>query len=306
MSRQFTDSVAVRSQVPLLVGIAGPSGGGKTYSAMRLATGIQRVVGGDIYGIDTESNRMLHYAERFNFRHVPFGAPFDSLSYLAAIEYCHAKGAKIIVIDSMSHEHEGPGGLLESHTAEVERLSRGDEGKADRVKMLAWAKPKQARRRLLNTILQIPANFIFCFRAKEKIKLLRGKDPEQLGFMPIAGDEFVYEMTTQALLLPNAGGVPTWNPQESGEKQMVKLPEQFRDLLLNHQGPINEELGQRMAEWAAGADPLAAYRDELQAVTSIEELAEAWSRVPKVHQKGLAKLKDEIKAKIQGGSTHES
>jgi ABC-type sulfate/molybdate transport systems ATPase subunit len=76
MSRTFTDSPAVRESVPLLVGLMGASGSGKTYSALRIATGMQRVAGGEIFVIDTESKRSLHYADTFKFRHVPFDAPF--------------------------------------------------------------------------------------------------------------------------------------------------------------------------------------------------------------------------------------
>ena len=76
MGRTFEDREAVREQVPLLVGLMGPSGGGKTFSALRLATGFQRVSGGDIFVIDTEARRALHYADRFKFRHIAFPAPF--------------------------------------------------------------------------------------------------------------------------------------------------------------------------------------------------------------------------------------
>ena len=122
-ARKFDDVPAVREQVPLLIGLMGPSGSGKTYSALRLATGIQEVTGGEIYVIDTEARRALHYAEQFKFRHVQFDAPFGSLDYLAAIKHCVAKGAKVIVIDSMSHEHIGPGGYLLTQDAEVQRLA---------------------------------------------------------------------------------------------------------------------------------------------------------------------------------------
>ncbi len=255
-ARTFEDRPAVRDHVPLMIGLMGPSGGGKTYSALRVGTGIQRVTGGEIFVIDTEARRALHYASSFKFRHVAFGAPFGPLDYLAAIEHCVRKGAKVVIVDSMSHEHEGPGGVLEMHEAEVQRLSRGDAAKAEKVKMLAWSKPKQARRRMINSILQQPCNFIFCFRAKEKIKVERGKDPEPRGFMPIAGEEFVYEMTLNALLLPNAGGVPTWQSNELGERQMIKLPEQFRSLLLGAKGPLSESVGQELATWAAGEAPV--------------------------------------------------
>jgi ABC-type dipeptide/oligopeptide/nickel transport system ATPase subunit len=243
-TRTFDDKPAVREQTPLLVGLMGPSGGGKTYSALRLATGIQRVSGGDIYFVDTEARRALHYAEQFKFRHLDFRAPFGPLDYLAAIEHCVAKGAKTIIVDSMSHEHEGPGGVLEMHDAEM----NGDFAKS----MLAWKKPKGERRRMINTILQMPINFIFCFRAKEKLKVKKGAQPEPMGFMPIAGEEFVFEMTANALLLPNAGGVPTWHSDFQGETMMMKLPSQFYDLFKDPR-PMDEKLGEDMARWSLGA-----------------------------------------------------
>ncbi len=249
--RTFEDSEAVRTSVPLMVGLVGPSGGGKTYSALRLATGIQRVTGGDIYMIDTEARRGLHYADRFRFRHLPFNAPFGPLDYLAAIEHCVRKGAKVIVVDSMSHEHEGPGGVLEMHDEELTRLAGNDWGKRERMNMLAWQKPKAERRRMINTLLQLEVSALFCFRSKEKIKIQKGQDPKPLGWMPIAGEEFVYEMTVNALLLPRAGGVPTWQSSEIGERAIMKLPAQFVDLFAEAR-PFDEEHGAALAKWAKG------------------------------------------------------
>src|SRR3990167_1596020 len=188
-ARSFEAKPAVRESVPLLVGLMGPSGGGKTFSALRLATGIQKIHGGEIYGIDTEARRMLHYADRFKFRHVQFDAPFGSLDYLSAIRQCVKAGAGVVIIDSMSHEHDNVGGLLDFHDKELDRLAGDDYGKRDRMKMLAWQKPKAARQAMISGILQLNANFIFCFRAKEKLKIIAGKQPIPQGFMPIAGEE---------------------------------------------------------------------------------------------------------------------
>jgi hypothetical protein len=263
-ARTFTASLAVREHVPLLLGLMGPSGGGKTYSALRLATGIQSVVGGDIYGIDTEANRMKHYADLFKFKHVPFSAPFGSLDYLAALQFCVSQGAKVIIVDSMSHEHEGPGGLIDLQDQEMHRLAGDDYGtfRAERFNMLAWQKPKAARRRLINGLLQLNANFIFCFRAKEtskpkKVAQDNGRTKIEIvpmGFMPIAGDEFVFEMTMNALLLPHADGVPSWQSDNVGERMMMKLPEQFRRLMEKPR-PLDEKMGADLATWARGALP---------------------------------------------------
>lgn len=246
--RTFASKPATRERTPILVGLIGPSGTGKTYSALRLAAGFQRVNGGDTYVIDTEARRALHYADRFRFVHVPFGAPFSPLDYLDAVNYCVGKGATTIIIDSMSHEHEGPGGVLEWHAN-----AHAEMGGNPKTSMLAWQKPKAARRRLINSLLQVPCNFIFCFRAKEKMKMVPGKDPVPLGFMPIAGEEFVFEMTLKCLLLPGANGFPTWAPGNQGEKMMVKLPEQFRGLF-ESQPQLTEDIGEKLATWAAGED----------------------------------------------------
>ena len=258
--RSFQVKAAVRERVPLLIGLMGPSGSGKTFSALRLATGIQAVTGGDIFGIDTEARRMLHYADRFKFKYVEFGAPFGSLDYLAALEQCAKAGAGVIIVDSMSHEHESPGGMLDLQEKELERLAGNDWAKRERVKMLSWQKPKANRRRLINGILQLNANFIFCFRAKNTVKPLKinGKtEIVPMGFMPIAGEEFLFEQTVNCLLLPNSGGVPTWQSENLGERQMMKLPVQFREIFAGNK-PLDEDMGRALATWAKGEAPKSA------------------------------------------------
>src|SRR6185369_224874 len=95
----------------------------KTFSALRLATGMSKIYGDGVFVIDTEARRSLHYADTFRFSHVDFKPPFGPLDYLAAIEHCISRGAKTIVVDSMSHEWEGEGGVLQMHDEETERLA---------------------------------------------------------------------------------------------------------------------------------------------------------------------------------------
>jgi len=203
----FTFRKAVREQTPLLIGLVGPSGSGKTLSALRLAKGIQSVRGGKMVGIDTEARRMLHYADHFDFQHMEFTPPFGSDRYsealVAAAEECENG---VVIVDSMSHEHEGAGGYLETHEFELDRMAGDDYKKRDRMTFTAWIKPAAARRRLINKILQLNCAFVFCFRAKEKLKIMRGAEPIQLGWQAIAGDEFAFEMTVRCLLPAGAGG----------------------------------------------------------------------------------------------------
>jgi hypothetical protein len=259
--RVFHAEPAVRNSVPLLIGIMSPSGGGKTYSALRLATGMQRVCGGDIYGLDTENSRMLHYADQFKFKHVPFAPPFGSLDYLEAVRWCSGQGARVIIVDSMSHEHVGEGGYLETAEAVVTRVAGDDYRKREAVKMLGWATAGPLRQKMIEGMKQLPGCFIFCFRAKEKTKPMRRPDGKtdivEMGWMPIAGEEWLYEMTVNCMLEPRSDGVPTWRSDYVGERMMMKLPQQFKSVFAER-APLSEDIGEKLAHWATGSSPVLA------------------------------------------------
>lgn len=300
--RTFTRELAVRSSVPLLIALIGPSGSGKTYSALRLARGIQRVQGGDIDGIDTEGKRMAELADRFQFHRVEFRPPFASVDYLAAIQQSAAAGARTIIVDSMSHEHEGPGGLLEQADAWIEakiankvqrkHLDNADDWKADaerdKLRRSSWIIPKAGRTKLIQGILQLPCNLILCFRAKEKTdqrKDDRGKTKiENLGWMPLGGDEFWYEMTARCLLPPGCNGIPRWTSELDGERAAMRRPAQFSDILRDGR-QLTEEVGEEMARWAAGntllnVDSTLTQIRESTNVESVKRIAAAQSTQP--------------------------
>lgn len=242
---------AKRESTPLLIGLVGPSGGGKTKSALRLAAGIQRVRGGKLVGIDTEARRMLHYANEFDLTYLEFGAPFSSLRYMEALKAAAAKAeGGVVIVDSMSHEHEGEGGYLEYHEKELDRMAGDDWKKRERMTFTAWIKPAGERRRLINTILQLNCAFIFCFRAKEKLKLVKGQEPIMLGWQAIAGEEFAFEMMVRCLLPPGANGVPDWS-EEAFKNGVPKRGNEHIPLIPNGQ-QLNEDVGERLARWAKG------------------------------------------------------
>lgn len=244
--RTFEDVEAVRSKVPLLIGISGASFSGKTYSALELATGIQTVVGGDIFVIDTEARRASHYVDYFKFRHVEFNAPFNPLAYLAAVRHCVARKAGVIVIDSASHEHDGDGGVLDMH----DRAAANTRGPTP------WVKPKAERRAMINGIVQSGVPMIFCFRAGPKLdwkKKGENKEPTDLGIQPIGATPLFYEMTARFLLPAGSGGVPSWNSEIEAERELRKRPRQFDEMFRRYEGkPLSRDMGREMAQWAAG------------------------------------------------------
>ena len=254
--RQFHPRAAERERVPLLIGLVGPSSSGKTKSALRLADGIISVVGGKHYVIDTESKRALHHADAHKFVHVPFDAPFGSLDYLDALKFCVHEGASVVTVDSISHEHENVGGMLDMQEQELQRLAGDDWRKREQYKFAAWIRPKRNRVLLLQGLLTLNCNFIFCFRAREKTKPVRAEGKVsfvQMGYQPIAGEEFLFEQTVNCLLLPKSEGVPTWHSEELGERATIKLPG-YLEHCFEKEKPLDEQTGRRLADWAKGKD----------------------------------------------------
>lgn len=265
MTRAFDIQPGIRQPTPLFVGLIAPSGGGKTRSALRLAVGMQSVVGGEIVFINTEGARGTMDLDLFRkpdglpaIRLMPFEAPYASLDYLEAILLARKSGAKTIVIDSLSPEHEQTGGMLDWQEQELSRMAGDDYRKREAMQMLAWAKPKAARRQLLTRgFMQTDINVIACFRAKETSKPIKvdGKTKVvHMGFTPIGGDEFWFEMPLRCLLLPGSNGTPEWHPENPGERAAIRRPDHLEKLVPDGE-QLSEEIGARLATWARGDGP---------------------------------------------------
>lgn len=247
----FTFRPAVREAVGLIVGLAGGTGSGKTFSAMRLATGAS---GGKSFAvIDTEAGRAKHYADQFQFDHGDLRSPFSPERYTEAIVAADKAGYPVIVVDSVYHVWAGEGGVLDQHESELKRMAGDDYRKQESCKMAAWIKPKSAHKRMVAKLLQVRAHLILCFRAEEKIDMVRDSKgkmqivPKTLpgislnGWVPICDKNLPYEMTVSFLLMMDKPGIP--NP--------IKLQEQHKGMFPANK-EINEESGKAMAAWAAG------------------------------------------------------
>lgn len=248
MTRTFESGPARRVGLPLMIGAAGATGAGKTKSALRLAAGIARVTPGPIVVIDTEAMRATMHADSHQFIHVPFAPPFSPLDYIAAIKHGLTYKPSTLIVDSMSHEWEGEGGVLAQQAAVV-------QAKGQSHAMAAWIEPKRQHRELKNFILQQRTHFIFCFRAKEKTVPGegRGDKPVDMGWCALAAEDLIFEMLINVLLLPGVDGVPTWRSQKLGEQALMKLPGWFRDLFSKPR-QLDEDIGEQLARWAAGGD----------------------------------------------------
>ena len=244
----FTFKRGVRENVPLLIGLAGGTGSGKTRSAMRLATGLS--AGKPFAVIDTEAGRANHYANDFTFDHGDLRAPFTPEAYTAAIVAADEAHYPVVIVDSASHEWAGDGGILDMADAEKQRMGGGEN-----VAMAAWIKPKGSHKHMVTKLLQVRAHVILCFRAEPKIEMVRNPETRRMevvekigpggfkGWLPVAEKNLPYELTASFLLMAERPGIPI----------PIKLEEQMRAFFPLDR-VIDEHAGELLAAWSAGGE----------------------------------------------------
>tara|TARA_Y100000310_G_scaffold13539_2_gene13781 strand:+ start:544 stop:1701 length:1158 start_codon:yes stop_codon:yes gene_type:complete len=264
---EFED--AYRENVPIILGVSGGTGSGKTCTAMRLATGLSG--GKPFVVIDTERGRAKLFApkkgeepkspESFRFKTKEIEAPFTPSQYGEFIEAADNAGYPVIVVDSMSHEHAGEGGLLDMHDAEIKAaIARARKYNDTRPEweiekahnMAAWIKPKGEHKKMMQKLLRVRAHLILCFRAEAKVEMVKeGRKwvvaPKQSvvgleGWIPVGEKNIPYELTASWLLTANQPGVP---------KAINKMPAAFARFVPMDK-PITEEAGRLIGEWARG------------------------------------------------------
>jgi hypothetical protein len=238
----FTFRPARREKTPLIIGLAGPTKSGKTLSAHRVAAGL--AAGGPVAMINAEGAKGHQYAERFDYLACDIERPFSPARYTEVLRAALEIDPAVVIIDSASHMHDGPGGLLEYHDAELDRLAGENQRDRDKKNWTAWIKPKAAENDFIYTMLEADCHLILCFRAKEKLKIVTGQAPIDLGWQPIAGDRIAFETIFTLMLPPHSKGIP--------DLSISQMREPF-DALIPKDQPLSEETGALLASWALGA-----------------------------------------------------
>ena len=181
---------AVREKVYLKALLTGPSGSGKSWSALELATGIARKCGSDIAYIGTEGDRDKLYAQKkskhgdytFEYDLLQLTDPFNTDKYIAAINEAIDAGYKIIIVDSLSAEWQWMN--------DVHNKMPGNS-------FTNWGKLKPKHRELVDKILAAPAHIICCARGKDEWTMedKNGKQvPKKVGLGSQTDKDISYEM----------------------------------------------------------------------------------------------------------------
>lgn len=176
---------AQRKKAKLRLGIAGPAGSGKTYSALLIAFGL----GGKVAVIDTERSSAELYSHLGDYDVCVLEPPFTPKKYIDAIREAEDAGYDVIIIDSLSHAWAGPGGILEMHDAAAAK---------EKNSWTAWRLVTPQHNELVDAMLQSKCHVIATMRSKmETAQVDEGgkKKVVKLGMAPIQRDGMEYEFT---------------------------------------------------------------------------------------------------------------
>lgn len=182
---------ATRKQVKMRLGISAVSGGGKTYSALLLAKGLV----GDwdkIAIIDTENESASLYAHLGDYSTLTLAAPFTPERYIEAIKHCENAGIECVIIDSITHEWDGKGGILEIHSSMTGNSFTN------------WASITPRHNKFIEAILQSKCHIITTVRRKTEYDMSKdgnGKTKvEKAGLKEVTREGFEYELTVNFTL----------------------------------------------------------------------------------------------------------
>jgi hypothetical protein len=256
---------AQREGARMVIGLAGQSGGGKTYSAIQLAYGLAGGVGDKVGFLDTENRRGSLYADAVTdpFLIGDLYAPFSPQRYIDAIMEFQKAGVEVLVIDSVSHEWEGTGGCEEIASASSN-------------KVIGWSNAKTQHKRFMNALLQCDMHIIACIRAREKVDFSDPKNPVKLGVQPICEKNFMFEMTASLMM---------WDGGR--QQQVMKCPADLVPILGRQKGYITQQDGAALRDWIAGGSSLDGeverHRNSLISITQqgFVALEAAWKQAPK-------------------------
>lgn len=222
--------LATRGGSKAIIGIAGVSGSGKTYTALLMARGMVSHPS-EIGFLDTENKRGSLYADILDgqFMIGDLYPPFSPKRYSDAIKEFQEAGVKVLVIDSVSHEWEGEGGCDDIANAAI-----SEDGK----KMANWIRAKREHKSFMNTLLQCNMNVICCIRAREKTDFKDPKKPVSLGLQPVCEKNFMFEMTA-SLLMENEGKT----------QRFLKMPQFLKEAFGLGNGYLGQETGKKIIDW---------------------------------------------------------
>ena len=180
---------ATKLKSKLRLSLAGVSGSGKTFTALKLAS----YFGKKIAVIDTEHGSASKYSDIFTFDVLELDN-FDPQNYIDGIKEAEKLGYDVLIIDSLTHAWNSTGGVLEIHSNAVARQKTQNS-------YTAWAQATPVQNKLVNAIVQCKTHLIGTMRAKTDYIQERNDNGKttikKVGLAPIQreGMEFEFDIS---------------------------------------------------------------------------------------------------------------
>lgn len=175
---------ATKEAAKARIALTGPSGAGKTYTALMLAFGL----GENVAVIDTERGTASKYVGRNGWRFKTLKpTKFSPLSLVDHLGKAAAAGFDVVIIDSLSHYWAGTDGMLE----QVDKRSGNNKFGT------GWKEVGPEEKRMIDAILAYPGHVIVTMRVKTEYVLEineKGKQqPRRVGLKPIQREGIEHE-----------------------------------------------------------------------------------------------------------------
>ena len=252
---------AERHQVKLRIGLSGPSGFGKTYSALLLAYGITNDWN-KIALIDTENKSASLYSHLGSFNVLSLDEPFTPERYIKAINVCEESDIEIIIIDSISHEWQGKSGCLEIH----EQLGG---------RFQDWAKVTPRHQSFIDAIILSKCHIITTSRSKVDYSLDKDGNGKtkvmKLGTKSITREGFEYELTVNFEFL--------------NDKHLVSASKDRTELFSGKpEFIINSSTGKKLIDWCNLGISIDKIKEEINSCETADALKQAYGKYPTLNK----------------------
>jgi hypothetical protein len=177
---------AEKKAAKLRLSLSGPSGSGKTYTALLFAQAF--APNGKIAVVDTEHGSASKYADSFSFDVVEL-SNFHPTNYVKAIKAAVDAGYEVVVLDSITHAWNGPGGILS--------IVNQNFGK--------WKDVQPIEQGFIEAMISSPIHIIATMRAKTQYEVEKdptsGKPtPKKIGMGAIQREGIEYEFDIAAMM----------------------------------------------------------------------------------------------------------
>lgn len=182
---QPTFRSATKEQAKARIALTGPTGSGKTYTALVIGTRLADRVA----VIDTEHGSASKYADEFTFDTLQF-TTFEPTALTDALAVAAHGAYEVVIVDSLSHFWSGAGGMLEQVDNAARRAGAGNS-------FGGWKDVRPMERAMIEALLAYPGHVIVTMRTKTDYVVEtdeRGrKVPRKVGLKPEQREGIEYE-----------------------------------------------------------------------------------------------------------------